>query len=153
MTAQAPEELNPEGWIAGGDECAYCPFTDACGRMRHAVPTGAVAEQPDPQFMAEVADLARAAKLQRRDAEAATVRLREIETKIRERLRSRSLRRVVGDGVSVVWSSVKGRPSYDWPAIREAAEKAGIDISQFETTGEPTDRLTVTIRADASRAA
>jgi hypothetical protein len=153
QTAQSPEEIAPEGWITGGGECRYCPFTSACGRMRHAVPTAAASEQPDPQFVAEIADLARTAKQQRRDAEAGTVRLREIEHEIRERLRSRGLRRVVGDGVSVTWSPVKGRPSYDMPAIREAAEKAGIDLSQFATVGDPTDRLTVTIRADASRAA
>ena len=38
---------------------------------------------------------------------------------------------------------VKGRPSYDMPAIREAAKDAGIDISQFETVGDPIDRLRI----------
>ena len=109
--------------------------------------------EKDGLFVAEIADLARTAKQQRRDVEAATTALREIENEIRERMRAKSLRRVAGNGASVVWSPVKGRPSFDMPAIREAAEKADIDLSQFETVGDPTDRLTITIQATQSRAA
>jgi hypothetical protein len=153
MTARAPDELKPEGWIAGGRECEHCQFTVACGRMRHAVPAQPVAEPPDPQFVAEIVDRARAAKAQRRIVVDATAKLREIEHGIRERLRAKGLRHVVSEGVDVTWSPVKGRPSFDMPAIREAARKAGVDISQFETVGEATDRLTVTIRATAAVAA
>jgi hypothetical protein len=32
MTARSGDDLKPEGWIAGGRECEYCPFTVACGR-------------------------------------------------------------------------------------------------------------------------
>jgi molybdopterin-biosynthesis enzyme MoeA-like protein len=32
------------------------------------------------------------------------------------------------------------------PALKSAAEKIGLDVQQFETVGDPTDRLTVTIR-------
>jgi hypothetical protein len=152
MTARTPGELPPEGWIAGGRECEFCPFTSACGRLRHAVPAHPMTEAPDPQFVAEIADLARRAKQHRRNAEGATKVLRETEYEIRERLRSHRLRRVVGDGMSVVWSPVKGRDSFDMPAIRAAAEKAGIDISQFVTTGEPTDRLVISIQAPATAA-
>jgi hypothetical protein len=78
--------------------------------------------------------------------------LRELEYTIRKRLRSRGRHQVAADGVSVMWSPVKGRPSYDIPAIRRAAAQAGIDLSQFETTSEPSDRLTITIRGAASAA-
>jgi hypothetical protein len=145
MTAKAPDDLRPEGWISGAAECGYCPFTLACGRMRHAVPTQETAEPPDPQFLAELADLAREAKSHRADMEAATTSLREIEHEIRERLRSRGLRRIDCRGASITWSQVKGRPSYDMPAIREAAKTAGIDLTRFETVGDPTDRLTIRI--------
>jgi hypothetical protein len=47
--------------------------------------------------------------------------------------------------VSVLWSAVKGRPSYDVPAIREAAAAAGIDLTKFERTGEPSDRLVIQV--------
>jgi hypothetical protein len=145
VTATAPDELKPEGWIAGGKECEFCPFTKACGVIRHAVPVQPRTELPDPQFTAEIADMARAARGRRGIVEAATTDLREIEHDIRKRLRDKGLRRVEGHGVSVVWSPVKGRPSYDMAGIREAAEKAGIDLAHYETTGEPSDRLVIRV--------
>jgi hypothetical protein len=152
LTATAPDELMPEGWIAGGKECEFCPFTKACGVIRHATPTQPQAEPPDPQFIAEIADMAREARGRRSVVGAATAGLREIEHEIKERLRAKGLRRVEGHGVSVVWSPVKGRPSYDMQAIREAAAKAGIDLAEYETGGEPTDRLVIRV-AEQTRSA
>lgn len=142
MLAMAPTELRPEGWIAGGHECKYCPFTKPCGAMRVAVPAAA-AEPPDPQFIAEVADLAREIMALEERGEELTAELRDAQNALRERLRAKGQRKVTGDGISVTWSAVKGRVSFDSKAIREAAEAAGIDISQFETVGEPTDRLVI----------
>jgi len=152
MTATSGETLWPEGWITGGKECHRCPFSRACGRIRTAVPTNAMVDDPDPQFVEEIVGMARYVKQSRQELEAATTRVRELEYTIRERLRSRGLRQVAADGVSVIWSPVKGRPSYDIPALRKAAAQAGIDLSQFETTGEPSDRLTINIRGAASAA-
>jgi hypothetical protein len=151
--ATSPNELKPEGWIAGGRECEYCPFTKACGVIRHAVPTQALAEPPDPQFVAEIADLARDAKRQRNEAEAATAALRDVEHDIKERLRAKGVRQIKGDGVAVVWSPVKGRLSFDMPAIREAAEKLGLNLAQYETAGEPTDRLVIRVAGQSRSAA
>jgi hypothetical protein len=75
MTTTTAEELPPEGWIAGGRECRYCPFTRACGRQRHDVPRQ-TADRADPQFVAEIADLARAAKQQEAESDAASAKLR-----------------------------------------------------------------------------
>jgi hypothetical protein len=152
VTATAPDELKPEGWVAGGKECEFCLFTKACGVIRHAVPVQPRAEPPDPQFVAEIVDMAREARGRRNIVGAATADLRAIEHDIKERLRAKGLRRVDGDGVSVVWSPVKGRPSYDMKAIREAAEKVGIDLAEYETVGEPTDRLVIWV-AERSRTA
>jgi hypothetical protein len=146
MTATAAEELPPEGWIAGGRECRYCPFTRACGRQRHDVPERMV-DTPDPQFVAEIADLARAIKQQESESDAATARLRQLQHDIRERLRARGVSRIAGNGVAVTWSSVKGRGSFDMKGIREAAAAAGVDLAQFETVGDPTDRLTIRLTA------
>jgi len=44
-----------------------------------------------------------------------------------------------------VWSAVKGRPSYDMKAIHAAAVAAGINLAQFETTGQASDRLDIRI--------
>jgi hypothetical protein len=58
-------------------------------------------------------------------------------------LRAKGFRKVVGKGFSVIWSPVKGRQSFDMKGIRTAAAAAGIDLSEFETVGEPTDRLVI----------
>jgi hypothetical protein len=153
VTAQKPDELKPEGYIAGGKECEFCPFTKACGVIRHSLPTQPIAEPADPQFVAEIADLAREAKRRRTIAETAITSQREIEHDIRERLRAKALRRVEGDGVTVTWSAVKGRPSYDIKGIREAAAKAGVELAQYETVGEATDRLVIRVAGQSRPAA
>jgi len=43
----------------------------------------------------------------------------------------------------ITWSNVKGRESYDMVALREAAEKIGLDITPFETVGQASDRMTI----------
>jgi hypothetical protein len=151
--ARSADELRPEGWIAGGRECEFCPFTKACGVIRHAVPTQPTAGAPDPQFVAEISDLAHEAKARRVLAEAATSDLREIEYAIRERLRTKGVRRIDGDGITVNWSAIKGRPSWDMQGIREAAAKAGIDLGEYETVGVPSDRLVIRATGQSRSAA
>jgi hypothetical protein len=146
MAAASPTDLPPEGAIAGGSECEYCPFARSCGRLRRAVPFG-VAETKDEAFDQQVATLARLAKEQRHEAEATATALRQTEHSIKELMRKRGIRRVDHEDVQVTWTAVKGRGSYDIPAIKQAAEQAGIDLSQFEQTGDQTDRLVVSIRA------
>jgi len=144
MLSRTAEELRPEGWIAGGSECNYCPFTRACGRERHAVPNGEDFQVPS-QLLAEFSDIAHDVKDLQRKAEVATSNLRGAQHELKERLRLHNLRRIAGDGFSITWSAVKGRPSYDIPAIREAAAAAGVDLTKFERTGEPSDRLEVRV--------
>ena len=45
---------------------------------------------------------------------------------------------------------MKGRPSFDVKALRAAAIAAGVDVAQFETIGEPTDRLDVRVQGTLS---
>lgn len=140
MTATDAADLRPEGWIAGGKECENCPFTRACGIQRRRVPETNTAA--DPQFVAEMADMARRAKqleLTRDDADEA---LRETQQAIRDRLREKSVKKIPG---LINWSFVKGRTSYNDKAIREAAKAAGIDIEQYSTVGQATDRLTISV--------
>ena len=142
ITAKHASDLKPEGWIAGGRECDYCPFTRACGIERRKGPS--VEGVPDPQFVAEMAGLAKAIKACEAAAKGNDTRLRELQDEMRNRLRQKGVRKIPG---VVTWSAVKGRSGWDNKAIREAAEQAGIDLSPFNTVGEPTDRLMVTISA------
>ena len=145
MVACSADELKPEGWIAGGRECEFCPYTGACGVIRHAVPTQAPAEPADQQFITEICKLALTAKERRTAAETATAAQREVEHEIKERLRAKGVRHIVGNGISVTWSAVKGRPSFDDKGIREAAAKAGINLAEYETVGDSSDRLVIRV--------
>jgi len=142
MTATDPSETQPEGWIAGGKECNYCPFTKPCGIERTNLP---FQPQPvDPQFVAEMTDLAREYKVlqcSRDDDEAA---VRGTMEKIKARLREKGVREIPG---ILTWSKVNGRIGYDNNAVIEAAKEAGIDVGQFIKQGAATDRLTVHVGA------
>jgi hypothetical protein len=149
LTASRASELPPEGYIAGARECDYCPFAKACGIERRAMPEASTAAA-DPQFLAEAHDLAREAKRHQAGIDTATVRLREIQQEIRERLRAKGLRRINSDDFSITWSPVKGRESFDVKALKAAAIAAGIDVTKFSTISDPTDRLDIRVREHAS---
>lgn len=148
MTATRADELKPEGWIAGGRDCEYCPFAKACGIQRRSVPAS---DRPvDPQFEAEVRDLTIAIKALEGQRDGADERVRELQDELKTRLREKGVRKIPG---LVSWSAVKGRQSYNNKAIQAAAIAAGIDIEQFSTVGEPTDRLTLSAIPAESQAA
>jgi len=145
LTARFASELPPEGWIAGGKECEHCPFTKACGIERRTIaPNGN--DCADPQFAAEMRELAIAYKARQADIDAAEARLRTAQYEIKERLRAKQLRRVAGDDFSVTWTPVKGRQGYDVKALSAAAAAAGVGVEEFETETTPGDRLDVRVR-------
>ena len=145
INARSASELPPEGWIAGGKECERCPFTKACGIERRAVPPNGN-ECADPQFAAEMRELAITYKLRQADIDAAEARLRAIKYEIQERLRAKQLRRVAGDDFSVNWTPVKGRQRFDVKALSAAAAAAGVGVEEFQTAATPGDRLDVRVR-------
>jgi len=151
LTVRVAAALAPEGWIAGGRECERCPFSVACGNMRAAVPTQPIAASPE--FAAEIVALARDAKQREQELATAATAFRRAQHEIKERLQTSGVTRVVAGGVSVLWSAVKGRPSYDWPAIRDAAAAVGIDLTQYERTGDPSDRLVIQVVGQSRPAA
>ena len=145
LTASAASELPPEGFIAGGKECERCPFTKACGIEHRAVPSLST-DSADPQFVTEIRELAVAHRAHQGEVEAATIKVREVQHEIRERLRAKGLRRVAGDDFSVTWVPVKGRQGFDVKALSAAAATAGVDVNKFETIGNPSDRLDIRVR-------
>jgi hypothetical protein len=68
--------------------------------------------------------------------------VRALQDKIKTRLRETGFTKIPG---VLEWTPVKGRSGYDNSAIKQLAVDAGLDVEQFKTTGEPTDRLTVTL--------
>jgi hypothetical protein len=145
LTANTAAELPPEGWIAGGKECERCPFIKTCGIERRTLP-GDNGAPTDAQFVAEMRDLALAYKARQAEVDAAEARLRASQHDIKERLRTKQLRRVAGDDFSVTWTAVKGRQGYDVKALSTAAAAAGVGVKEFETEAIPGDRLDVRVR-------
>ena len=140
-TASSASELKPEGWIAGGKECEHCPFNGPCGIARRSLPPeGGVAE---PQFQAELTDLCIEHEKLNKQAKELDARLNEKKNEIKDRLRAKGVRKI--DGV-VTWYPVKGRDKIDTAAYNAAAFAAGVDVSEYTTTGDPTDGLRVTIK-------
>ena len=147
MTSTDVREMPPEGWIAGGHECRYCPFTRACGIERRNLPFADDDAPIDPQFRAEITDMARTLREAEEARDRDDARVRELQDELKSRLREKGIRKIAG---IVSWSAVKGRSGYDNKAVQAAAVAAGVDISLYATTGEPTDRLTLLIgREDA----
>lgn len=145
MTAPGLEAVKPEGYIAGGKECEYCPFHTACGYARAAaVPSEAAALAP--QQMSKLKTLALASKLAKRQADELEAEAREYEHEIKEILSASGSKKAGDSEISVSWASIKGRPSWDMKGLRAAAEAAGVDLAKFETVGDATDRLTITLR-------
>lgn len=144
MLATSAQDLRPEGVIAGGKECERCAFTAACGRARAARVPAEVA--PVDSVMSDtIAALARIAREHRDVAEAKMDAAREAEEELRALLVAAGTRRLDHEGVAVRWSPIKGRPSWDHKAIREAAAAAGVDVERFSRVGDPTDRLAITL--------
>lgn len=135
-----PRDHRPEGYVSGGSECDYCPFVGPCGVARRSVPV--LDTEADPQFVAEITDMVRELiqVKDRKKADETTIKL--IEDDIKNRLREKGVRRIPD---LITWSSVKGRSSFDNKAIKARLEELGVDVTQYETVGEPTDRLQVLI--------
>jgi hypothetical protein len=149
LTANTASELPPEGWIAGGKECEHCRFSKACGIERHAVPSEG--NCADPQFAAEMRELAITYKKRQAEVAVAETRLRASQHEIKERLRAKQLRRVTGDDFSVIWAPVKGRQGYDVKALSVPAAAAGVGVQEFETGTTLGDRLDVRVREARSQ--
>jgi hypothetical protein len=145
MLATKPEYLKPEGVIAGGKECKLCPFTASCGKIRaDAVPANSGDIEVD-QFAADsIAELGLMARSAKEESERKAAEARQLQDEIKAMLISVKRRRLEHGGIRVVWSPLKGRPSYDDKAIRQAAVAAGIDIEKFSRTGDPSDRMEIT---------
>jgi hypothetical protein len=146
-SATDPQQLKPEGWISGAAECGYCPFLKPCNAIRtgREMPLAESTTNLDPEWLLKVTNLAKLEREIDTRVSADEETQRNMQHELKELLKAAGLRQVAAHGVSIVWSPVKGRPSLDMPALKDAATKLGLDIQQFETVGDPTDRLLIRI--------
>jgi hypothetical protein len=138
MNASNGGELKPEGWIAGGKECAFCPFVKACGVERTAVPPHNV--RATPQFVAEIADYARQANVLETEIERRDKALKDLQDTIKTRLREKGVRRIAG---VVNWYRVGGRTYYSVNDMKAKLAELGEDTDDYAKVAEASDRLVI----------
>lgn len=138
MTADSFAEMPPEGWIAGGKECSFCPFVKACGVERRSVPREN--KPASPQFIAEISDYAREINTVKALILNAEKQQREMEQKIKDRMREKGVRRIQG---VVNWYPVAAPHRYSATKMRERLIELGEDPEDFASEGEPSDRLVI----------
>ena len=126
----------------GGDECQYCPWRRQCnGDLVAALPTEEKSnyEQAVEQRLYELATKRAALVSDKKNNEQ---KVRDVEQEIKEVLSEADTKKVKADWGSVSVYAQKSPPRYD----KEKFEKAGLRPSDFQTEGEYTPRLSVTLR-------
>lgn len=137
-----PLRFMPEGKFDGG--CEHCPWKTACGE---AIINGMPAAETVSDAKEIIDDISPEVQkyLDLRDAKEEVERKFEVsKEKVKEALLQHKRRKILAADWSVVWSTAKGRETYDVEAMR----KAGIDVDKYKKTGMASDRLTITRTVD-----
>jgi CRISPR/Cas system-associated exonuclease Cas4 (RecB family) len=138
MVATDPQELWPEGKLAGGAECRFCPYASHCA----AVTVSGIPREEHAlgdNVMAEFKALHDQERSCANDIDQFERELGAVRQAIKDLLRTNGVRRVHGDGWSIDWSPVKGRQTVDLKAI----EADGFDLDPYRKQGDAGERLTV----------
>jgi hypothetical protein len=138
LNASNGSELKPEGWIAGGKECSFCPFVKACGVERRAVPQHNV--KASAQFEAEILDYARQYLEIEAGVESEKTKLKDLQNTIKVRLQEKGVRRIEG---IINWYKVRGRTYYNVNGLRDRLTELGEDADAYASVGEESDRLII----------
>jgi hypothetical protein len=142
MIASDASSLRPEGKMAGGRECGYCPWASHCA---HVTVSNMPPDERPALSDSDVEALFLFVRQERNlDAEIAQLTLEQAEYKqgIKEFLSKHGIRRYHNDAFSVAWSSTKPRITVDIAA----AEAAGIDLQPYRKEGDPSDRLSIKVK-------
>ena len=143
MGAMIMQEIKPEGYIAGGKECEYCPWAIQCGQQRREVPEKND-EQLDPQLLAELDHLASMIRTRQIERDVAEAAVREATETMKQRLREKNRRHFVGQRYKANWTSVKGRTSLNTADLEADLQRFGVSLLDYQIEGTPGDRLTIT---------
>ena len=108
MSANAAIDLPPEGKMAGGKECRYCPFQNKCA----GATVGAIPTDTQPISAADMAVLKELVIKEQTNKETkitAAQKHADSQEEVKEFLREHKTRKVQGDGFSVAYYPVRGR--------------------------------------------
>jgi hypothetical protein len=134
FAAKTADALAREGRLDGGHECRMCAFTGPCGVDGAKADTGSQRASGTRLSRAVTAYL---------DGQAMEASGREQKTaaadKIKAAMKNAGKTMDEVDGHIITYTKVAGRKTLD----RKAVEAAGIDLTPFEKTGAPSERLVV----------
>lgn len=152
MTVEHPDMIRPEGKIAGGHECNYCPFQGSCKGYADVIPTNTVAFEDmasgSKQLM--MSAVGTYANVQRQ-IDDLTPRLEVAKAEIKELLASNGSRFVKGKmrdkrTFEIAWKKRKGSRRANAKAAIAKLEELGIDTDEYYTEGKPTEYLTIDMK-------
>lgn len=122
--------LDREGKRTG--ECKNCPFVDECGVALDDVEGGTVGKSRRGSTLAKAVE----ALAEIKDMK---VQEKDLSETVKAELRKRGMAKMEVAGFQVTLSPVAGRLTLD----KKAVEAAGIDLSPYQKTGAPSERLDV----------
>jgi hypothetical protein len=135
LKSRSADALDREGKSNGGKECkTMCSFTDVCGvklldgRRGKRANKGSKFDGHAQRYM-DIKDEEERLKMER-DV---------LKENIIDDLKDREMTKVMVGNIEVMLDAVKGRTSFD----KAAAKKAGVDVSLYEKTGAPSERLSL----------
>tara|TARA_R110002051_G_scaffold278845_2_gene340270 strand:- start:1400 stop:2398 length:999 start_codon:yes stop_codon:yes gene_type:complete len=124
-------QLDREGKTSGGKECNYCSFREVCLQG----PINTNKEVTDEKLNSMVQRMMEL-KSTEYDIKEEKVGLTE---RIKQSVLGRGVHELIVGAAYVVVKTIKGRSTLD----RKAVAQAGIDLSAFEKTAAPTERLEI----------
>lgn len=132
----------PEGKIEGGNECIYCPYKKICLDTE----LSSIPSIEGSNFSAAVTERLHEKVLARhklnQEAKAKTKEVKQLEQDIKEILKEADSKKISADWGSVSLYSQKSPSKYD----KSKFDNAGLDPSDFQTQGEYSPRLSITLR-------
>lgn len=138
MTATSALDLPPEGKTAGGRECSLCAWASNCA----AVTIAGVPRETRELSESEAGELQELCAAAKRLAETNgfwdAAHKKAVED-VKQFMRDHNVRKHKGEDWSISYSTGKGRETLDIAAI----EAAGIDLSPYYKTGNPSERITI----------
>ena len=137
LRSKTPDALDREGKTAGGKECqTMCGFREICGVPTEGATTG--------RKRANRGSNMDAAAVRYMDIKEETEALKGeqelLKEDIKDELAKRKVRKTTVGDIEIDLAITQGRKSLD----KKAVKAAGIDLSPYEKTGLPSERLTLT---------
>jgi CRISPR/Cas system-associated exonuclease Cas4 (RecB family) len=151
MSVNDGEALRPEGLVAGGKECAQCPFQKRCRGYIGSVPKASKTwDGLEGYQQTRIRSAVSAFWKSRKQIEQLTQKKQAGQAEIKEAMTDAGARYIEGefsDGrpFKVQWRHISPRSSWDDDKVRAFVKEHGGTAESLRKTGKATDALMVTV--------